>query len=229
MRSDHVCFSRAVCLCACEQADRRIRVEGRAQYEERMARERHEAYLERCRLFEERHKAKQRDYEIARGHNWADRQQSRHEERFRSRYERFARGASEAAAEKEKEKDQPTPTGAATPKRAGGSSSGASSPQQSPTAGSPADGDAAAAGSSSGGGGAAEAVDGGADGVEPGDAAAAPVVEGFASFWERRRAEVMRSLHAAPETWLPFGLDAHQSDAIRVRQAALFENALFAR
>lgn len=172
-----------------EQNERRIVKEGRNNYEERMARERHDAYLERCRTWNEQQAAKKKEYEQKRGASWADRQQSRHNARFNSRLRRYMQ-------QQEEEPQEPERTGGSEEAAAAGAAAaGAASPTTSP--------DPSAAGGSEAGG--SEGSDSPVARSEPavaakfaGDPKAVPVDEP-SFFWEHRRKEVLNGLHA----WLP--------------------------
>ena len=179
-----------------QQKERRIISEGRQTYEERMARERHEAYLDRCKQFNDQQAAKKKQYEQQRGRTWADRQKDRHAERFNSRLRKFldneGGASSQELQEEEVEPHEPERTGGDLRAQQEGRGEAAVAADES--------GELPAASEAAGNHGPASVAtpDGG-------------VVDGPLEqmFWERRRAEVVRNLHS----WLPQSLGPHRSES----------------
>ena len=203
-----------------EQKERRILLEGRGRFEERMAHERHEAYLQRCREFEQRHEAKRKAYVEEQGRTVADRMNDRANERLQSRYMKYSAAA--------KHHQQASP---ASPASAAKSASPAISAGEQQTGGGDGEEEEAAAEvveastERAEGGQRAEGEEGEAsEAVEEVEEAKQQVDRAAAQafFWECRRAEAMRALHEIGN-FLPTVTGFNSPERLLGARNALFE------
>jgi curved DNA-binding protein CbpA len=211
--------------------ERRINVEGRMAYEQRVLRERQEAYLRR---HEEKRKAFEAQQASAGsgGLSWADRQQARHQELFQSRYAKYM-AQKELKAEKVEKAEGGSPSSSAaasSPQAASPSSAQAATQrqqqqQQQQQGSSPSEqqtGAGAADGSDEAPKAAGAEVPRAAQADKDSEPASEPAVESAFDFWERRRAEAMAKLNSAMNLY-PTTSGLNGEDALFGIRLAMFE------